>query len=42
MKTVLKEMFTGEDVILDAFVAFCVWVYIRAAYVLGKCRPFED
>lgn len=42
MKTVLKEMFTGEDVIQDVVFAFCVWMYIRATYVLGKCRPFED
>lgn len=42
MKTVLKEMFTGEYVIQDVIFAFCVWMYIRATYVLGKCRPFED
>ena len=42
MKTVLKEMFTGECVIQDVLFAFTVWMYIRATYVLGKCRPFED
>lgn len=42
MKTILKEIFTGEYVILDAFVALCVWLYIRVAYVSGMCRPFED
>lgn len=42
MKTVLKEIFTGEDVTQNVIFAFCVWMYIRATYVLGKCRPFED
>ena len=42
MKRFLKEVFTGDDVALDIWFAFCVWMYIRATYVLGKCRPFED
>lgn len=42
MKRTLKEIFTGEGVIQDVLFAFTVWVYIRATYVLGRCRPFED